>query len=146
MSSKLKNCFHNWLNVTNVYEVIRPFYYVAKFYGLAPFQLNRRHPYRQGCATNIIDFIIILFNFCGYLYIIHIMHNLEMTITEEHVFVTTSRGVLLSITNSMSIVFMVTNFFYRKDLQKVVNEINRIDREVRHNWRHHFGCVIYEWI
>lgn len=132
MSLKLKKYFHNWLDVTNVYGVIEPFYYIAKFYGFAPFQLNKRKlGHLQGCVTNTIDFIIIVFSFCGYLYIIHILYNLEMDIVEEHIFVSTSRAILLLITNSMSIVFMMTNVICRNDLVKVVHEIHRIDRAVK---------------
>lgn len=135
MSLKLKNCFHNWINVTNIYGVIRPFYYVAKFYGFAPFQLNDRHQLspEDGLTSAAADCIIIMLSFCGYFYIMHAFFNLEveMEILDEHTFVTTSRSILCIITTFMSIVCMIINIVCRKYLLQVANDLRRIDNEVK---------------
>lgn len=134
MSLRWKNCFYNLINVTNIYGVIRPFYYVAKFFGFAPFQLNDEQLSHQNGITSSADWIIILFSLCGYLYIMFILCNWGVNVEnlEEHIIVMISRGILYIIVNFMSIVCMVTNIVFRKDLLKVANDIHRIDNKVKY--------------
>lgn len=133
MDFKLRNCYHSWINVDNIYGSMKPFYYVAKFHGFVPFHLNDRQELFEDRVTNAADCIIIMFTFCGYLYIIHTMINFEMgmEILDDHIFVTTSRGILCTITNFVSVVCMISNIVNRKGLLKVLHEFHRIDNQVK---------------
>lgn len=133
MNSGWKNCFSNWINVTNIYGAIKPFYYVAKLYGFAPFQLNDQKMSPQDGVTNVADCIIILLSLTGYFYVVYVWYDMESDdkYFHEHVIVTISRGILFLITNLMSIVCVVSNVLFRKGLQKVAIDFNRIDNEVK---------------
>lgn len=131
MSSGWRNCFCNCISVTNIYGVIRPFYYVAKLYGFAPFQLNRMQLSPQDGVTNPVDWIITLFSFCSYSYIMYFFCSMEPDVENlEHTIVTISRGIVYIITNLMSIVYLVSNIVFRHDLLKVVKDFHQIDNEV----------------
>lgn len=132
MNSGWKNCFSNWINVTNIYGVIKPFYYVAKLYGFAPFQLNDQKISPQDSITNVADCIIILFSLSGYSYVIYFFWDSECNdkFEHEHVIVTVSRRILFLITNLVSIMCVVSNVLFRKGLQKVAYDFHRIDNEV----------------
>lgn len=132
MSLLWKNDFRNWINVTNIYGVIRPFYYVAKFYGFAPFQLNKQQLSTQDSVTKPFDWIITLLSLCGYSYIIFILCSWEVDVDNsiDHKIVTISRGILYIITNFMTVVCLITNIIIRKNLQKITNDFHRIDNEV----------------
>lgn len=137
MGLSWKNCFCNWINVTNIYGVIRPFYYVAKFYGFAPFQLNHQQLSPQNSVTNPTDLIITLFSLCSYLYIMYFFFYMNSDVQNQNVdqtlwhdIVAISRGILYMITVLMSIVYVVSNIVFRHDLLKVMNHFYQIDNEV----------------
>lgn len=135
-SLEWKHCFIKYwscIKITNIYQVIRPFYYVAKFYGFAPFQLNGQQLYPEHVVTNTVDWIIISFSLCGYLFILITTVNdvdVDMPEIDEHIIVTIFRGILYVITICMSIVCMVSNLIFRKNLWKVANDLHDVDYEV----------------
>lgn len=135
MSLVWKKCFCNWINVTNICGVIRPFYYVAKLFGFAPFQLNDHQQLspQDVVITNTVDCIIILFSLSGYIIIIFLLSDLEMDVENlnEPTIVTISRGYLYIITIFMSFICVIANIVCRKGLLKVVNDFRRIDSEVK---------------
>lgn len=130
-----KSYFSNWncIKITNIYEVVRPFYYVAKFYGFAPFQMKDQQLSPEHGVTNTADWIIIWFNLFGYVYILALLFEEKDEDTEGfngHIIVRIFQGILYVITNFMSIVCMISTIIFRKNLLKVANDLYQIDKEV----------------
>lgn len=131
-----KSGFSNWncIKVTNIYDVVRPFYYVAKVYGFVPFQLNDQQLSLERSVTNARDWITILLSLCGYLYILGILclHKDEKVQDfNENIIITIFKGLLYVITNFMSVISVIINILFPKNLLKIAIALHQIDNEVR---------------
>lgn len=114
-----------WFEKRNIFESMKPFYYVAKFYGFAPFQFNANCPKVKG-----IDYFFVVFNFICFLFIIYVQvavetfyhHGVKCVDIVIKVFYLTSSCVLLTT--------LIRIFFNRHKIRKIFEQLNDIDVEV----------------
>lgn len=123
----------NCIKISNVYEAMRPFYYWAKFFGFAPFQLKEQQLLSEQRISNTVDWIITLLSFCGYSYILCVLCKFkeeDFNVLDSNMTVTMFKGFLYLITHIMSIISMTSNLIFRKNILKVATDLHQTDKEV----------------
>lgn len=130
-----KNIFGStkWLEKRNIFESMKPFYYVAKFYGFAPFQFTTNYPKVKG-----IDYFFVAFNFICYLYIIYVQVAVETFY--HHGFKCVDIGIkFFYFTSScVSLTTLIRIFCNRHKIRKIFEQLYDIDVEVYMHFLHQF--------
>lgn len=125
-SVKVKN-----KKIENIFDVLKPFYYISRFVGAAPFTITKKgHLYEF--KTKIIDYII-LFLFAileGYLFYICVFYEKLKVETNSNI---TNIGSQLMMSSAISVtIFMaVINFIQRKRTVQIIQDLNRVDESMR---------------
>lgn len=125
-SVKVKN-----KKIENIFDVLKPFYYISRFVGAAPFTITKKgHLYEF--KTKIIDYII-LFLFAileGYLFYICVFYEKLKVETNSNI---TNIGSQLMMSSAISVtIFMaVINFIQRKRTVQIIQDLNKVDESMR---------------
>lgn len=128
MVSRLsKNIFGStkWFEKRNLFESMKPFYYVAKFYGFAPFQFNANYPKVTG-----IDYFFVVFNFICYLFIIYVQVAFETFYYHGVKCVDVGIKVFYFTSSCVSLTTLIRIFFNRHKMRKIFEQLNDVDVEV----------------
>lgn len=110
----------------NIYESMKPFYYVARFYGFAPLQFGRNDPNITG-----IDFFLVTLNFICYLFIIYVQVAIESVYKHGVMCVDIGIQVLYFVTTCVSLATLIRILLNRHKIREIFDQLNKIDVEVR---------------
>lgn len=109
----------------NIYESMRPFYYVARFYGLAPLQFGINDPH-----ITEIDFFLVALNFICYLFIIYVQMAFENVYKHGVMCVDIGIKVLYFVTTFASLTTLIRILVNRYKICAIFDQLNKIDVEV----------------
>lgn len=112
-----------WLEKCSIFESMKPFYYLAKFYGFAPFQLNCPNVKR-------IDYFFVIFNFMCYLFIIYVQVAVESFYHHGVKCIDVGVKVFYLASTFVSLITLIRMFSNRHKVKKIFQQVNEIDEEV----------------
>lgn len=110
----------------NIFESMKPLYYVAKVYGLAPFQFRTNYPQNKG-----IDYFFVLLNFFCYLFVMYVIFTVESFYYHGTKCVDIAVKVFYLASSSVSMTTLIRMFFNRHRIRKTFEQLNEIDVEVK---------------
>lgn len=112
-----------FLEKRNVFESMKPFYYLAKFYGFAPFAVNNT-------AVKGIDYFLVIFNFICYLFIIYVQVFVDSFYKHDVRCVDISIKVLYFASSCVSLATLIRVFLNRNEIRNIFEQLNDIDEGV----------------
>lgn len=115
-----------WLEKRNIYETIAPFYYLAKMYGYAPFQLGRNQLENQ----TFFDFFFLILSLICYVFVLYVQIAIENVYQNNLLFVDIGENSLYFLTSCVSVVTLIRMFFNRHKIRDIFHHLNDIDDEV----------------
>lgn len=120
-----KNTFGStkWFEKRNIFESMTPLYYLAKFYGFAPFQIN--------CGTTSrVDFFFVAFNFMCYLFCIYVNLAVDSFFHHSEKSIDVVIKVFYVASSCVSFTTLFRIFYNRHRIRKIFEQLNEIDAEV----------------
>lgn len=140
---KVKNYFKAKLNfigmimklefqkAENFYDVVRPFYYIAKLFGYSPFTLPKDTSYASSAHQGThLDLLISIFSFALYFILLYIQLSMEKLYTQGILVIDIAEDVLLTYLTSTSILSTTILLVLRKHVWSLINNIASIDNKV----------------
>lgn len=109
----------------NIYESMKPFYYVARFYGFAPFQFEANE-----AKITRIDFFLESLNLICYLFAIYVQVAVQNVYQFGVVGVDIGINVLYFVTTCVSLITLIRILLNRLSIREIFNQLNEIDVEV----------------
>lgn len=125
-SVKVKKC-----KTENIFDVLKPFYYISRIVGAAPFTITKKgHLYEF--KTKIIDYIILLLFALleGYLFYIFVYRE-KLVVKSNSNITNYGSQLMLSSTISLTIFMAVINFIQRKRTIQIIRDLNSVDESMR---------------
>lgn len=122
-----KNVFggSDWFKKRNIYESMTPFYYMARFYGYAPFQLGTNDP-----KIKAFDVLLVAFNFLCYVYAIYVQITIKTIHQNIPLCINIAINVLYFVTTCVSLLTLIRILFNRRKIRAIFDQLNAIDVEV----------------
>lgn len=117
--------------IENIFDVLKPFYYISRFVGAAPFTITKKgHLYEF--KTKIIDYIILFFFTIleGYLFYICVFYE-KLTVNSNSNITNIGSQLMMSSAILVTIFMAVINFIQRKGTVEIVQDLNRVDESMR---------------
>lgn len=115
----------------NIFDVLKPFYYISRFVGAAPFTITKKgHLY--DFETKIFDYIILFFFSILEGYLIYICFAYEKLICDSNSNITNfGSQLMMSATISVSIFMALINFLMKKRTIEILQDLNSVDESMR---------------
>lgn len=117
--------------IENFYDVVRPFYYVAKLFGYSPFTLPKdtslAHTAHQ---ATLLDLIISILCFSLYFILLYIQLSMEKLYSQGILVIDIAEDVLLAYLTCTSILSTSILLLLRKHVWTLINDIASIDNKV----------------
>lgn len=120
-----KNVFTStkWFEKHNIFESMTPLYYLAKFYGFAPFQIN--------CGTaKGTDYAFVVFNFLCYLFCIYVNTAVDSFYHYDAKSIDVFIKMFYCVSSFLSFTTLLRIFYNRHRIRKIFEQLNEIDEEV----------------
>ncbi|XP_037041509.1 uncharacterized protein LOC119078139 [Bradysia coprophila] len=106
----------------NIFEAMTPLYYLAKFYGFAPFQIN------YGTVEGV-DYFFVAFNFICYLFFIYVHVAVDSFYHRSEKCVDVVIEVFYCASTCVSFTTLIRMFHNRHKIRKIFEQLNEIDEE-----------------
>lgn len=138
---KVKNYFKSKLSVVlmklefekveNFYDVVRPFYYIAKLFGYSPFTLPKDISLANTAhQATLVDLLISIFSFSLYFSLLYIQLSMEKLYSQGILVIDIAEDILLAYLTCTSILSTSILLFLRKHVWALINDIASIDNKV----------------
>lgn len=140
---KVKNYFKAKLNfigmimklefqkVENFYDVVRPFYNVAKLFGYSPFTLPKDTSWASSAYQGThLDLVISIFSFALYFFLLYIQLSMEKLYSQGILVIDIAEDILLTYLTCASLLSTTILLVLRKHVWSLINNIASIDNKV----------------
>lgn len=118
-------------NVENFYDIARPIYNVAKFFGYSPFTLPKDTSWASAeYQSTRIDVLISIFCFALYFFLLYIQLSMEKLYLQGILVIDIAEDVLLTYLTSTSIISTSILLVLRKHVWTLITDIASIDNKV----------------
>lgn len=118
-------------STTTIWDIVVPFYWVQKFFGLAVFTIkgNFKDGRIKTMPSDIIHFLVVL---CLQLYVVYINFVLDLSLSRTNSFLIDKGAHGIEIFNGMHVVLgSFLYVIYRKRIWKIFRKFYEFDEEVR---------------
>lgn len=120
-----------FIEIENFYDVVRPFYKVAKFFGYSPFTLPKDTTWAGADhQSTIFDLLISLFCFTLYFVLLYLQLSMEKLYLQGILVIDIAEDILLTYLTCTSIISTSILLFFRKHVWNLINDIASIDNKV----------------
>lgn len=117
---------------SNIFDAIKPFYYLSKILGTAPFTVNVENNIVRMETTTTDYLIYLIFN------IFHscLLYYFTVGVTNSSLFQTSSsisnygQNIMLMITNTSAVIFNLINFLFKSRTMEIISEFIKIDLQM----------------
>lgn len=115
----------------NIFDVLKPIYYISRFVGAAPFTITRKGDSYE-FRTKLLDYIILFFFAIleGYLFYICVFHE-KLIVKSNSNIQNFGSQLMMSSTIIVTIFMAVINFFQRMKTVEIIQDLNRVDESMR---------------
>lgn len=119
-------------NVENFFDVVRPFYYVAKLFGYSPFTLPTDTSWNDSAhQATILDLLISICSFALYLFLLYTQLSMEKLYSHGVLVIDVAEDILLVYLTCTSILSTSILLLFRGRVWHLINDIASIDNKVR---------------
>lgn len=126
--------WNSFFVVHNFYDVIMPFFYIAKVFGYFAFTIVRTNPREKNIyRTDILDVVLFVLNICiniAFLWTQLKFENVQPDARESLILDVGARIVIIYST-CISIVSSIIVFVFRRKIATVIAQIHQVDQEVK---------------
>lgn len=117
--------------VENFYDVVRPFYYVAKVFGYSPFTLPNDTSWTNAeHQATLFDLFISISSFALYFFLLYIQLKMEKLYSHGVLVIDIAEDVLLVYLTCISIVSTSILLVLRRRVWGLINDIVSVDNKV----------------
>lgn len=132
---KVKKYFKTKLEfqyVESFYDVVRPFYNVAKVFGYSPFTLPKDTTWAANSTyqATLLDLLISIFCFVLYFFLLYIQLSMEKLYSQGILVIDIAEDILLAYLTCTSIFSTSILLFLRKHVWSLINDIVSTDSKV----------------
>lgn len=118
--------------VENFYDVVRPLYNVAKFFGYSPFKLPKDTSWSSAeHQATAFDVLISTLCFVLYLFLLYTQFGTEKLYSHSNFVIDVAEDILLSYLTFTSITSTTILLIFRKRVWTIINDIASIDNKVK---------------
>lgn len=132
-SSSSSRKWNSFFSVHSFYDVIMPFFYIAKVFGYFAFTIVRTNSREKNIyRTDILDVVLFVLNIAiniAFLWTQIKFENVQPEATESLIVDIGARIVIIYST-CIAIVSSIIVFLFRRKIAKVIGQIHEVDQEV----------------